>query len=118
MYRFRRQHEKNQTERTAEEKSRGEEAKEEEEVMETILLIATVGLLCVACFFLGARTAQKAVRGEEIAVPTFGNLHDSYKEKQQERREKEEAMREAEKLEAILQNMERYDGTPAGQQDI
>lgn len=86
--------------------------------METILTIATVGLLCVACFFIGARTAQKAVKGETITVPTPTTLRESYEEKQQERREKEEARKEAEKLEAILQNMERYDGTPAGQQDI
>lgn len=86
--------------------------------METILTIATVGLLCVACFFIGARTAQKAVKGEVIAVPTPATLRESYEEKQQERREKEEARKEAEKLETILQNMDRYDGTPAGQQDV
>lgn len=86
--------------------------------METIILIATVGLLNVACFFIGARTAQKAVRGEEITVPTPATLHESYKAKQEERREKEEAKMEAEKLDVILQNLDRYDGTPAGQQDV
>lgn len=86
--------------------------------METILTIATVGLLCVACFFIGARTAQKAVKGEVITIPTPADLQESRKEKQEERREREEAKREAEKLDAILQNLERYDGTPAGQQEV
>ena len=83
--------------------------------METIVLIAAVGLLNVACFLIGARTAQKAVKGEKIAPVNPIAIH---KEKQEERREKEEAKKEAEKLEAILQNLERYDGTTAGQQDI
>lgn len=82
--------------------------------METILLITAVGLLNAACFLIGARTARKAVRGEVITANPIA----VHKEKQEERREKEEAKKEAEKLEAILQNLERYDGTTAGQQDI
>ena len=86
--------------------------------MENILLIVTVGLMNVTCFFIGACTAQKAEHGKEITAPTPANLYASHKEKEQERREREEARKEAEKLDMILQNMERYDGTPAGQQDI
>lgn len=86
--------------------------------MENILLIATIGLLNVACFFIGACTVQKAGKGEEITAPTPANLYESHKEKEQERREKEEARKEAEKIEKILLNMERYDGTSAGQQDV
>lgn len=83
--------------------------------METIILIAAVGLMNVACFFIGARTAQKAAKGETIIPANPVAVH---KEIREERRAREEAKQEAEKLDMILQNLERYDGTSAGQQDI
>ena len=35
-----------------------------------------------------------------------------------EKKEKEEANKELEKLDKVLRNIERYDGTEAGQEDI
>ena len=84
--------------------------------METILLILAVGLICALCFILGAKVGQKVVRGEEIKTPDMSALNPI--KKYEEHREKKEAEKELEKLDVILKNIERYDGTEAGQEDV
>lgn len=84
--------------------------------METMLLVLEIGILCIVCFFIGARVGQKVVKGDEIKVPSISKLNpiNIYKEHQ----EKEETEKEKNKLETILRNVERYDGTDAGQEDV
>ena len=84
--------------------------------METMLLVLEIGILCIVCFFIGARVGQKVVKGDEIKVPSISKLNpiNIYKEHQ----EKEETEKEKNKLETILRNIERYDGTDAGQEDV
>jgi hypothetical protein len=84
--------------------------------METILLILVVSTLNIMCFFIGAKIIQTVSKGEEIKAPDLNKLNPMtiYKE----HKEKEEVNKEKEKLEAILRNIERYDGTEAGQEDI
>lgn len=84
--------------------------------METMLLVLEIGILCIVCFFIGARVGQKVVKGEEIKAPSISKLNpvNIYKEHQ----EKEETEKEKNKLETILRNIERYDGTDAGQEDV
>ena len=84
--------------------------------METILLILVVSTLNIACFFIGAKTAQTIARGETIKAPDLNKLNPMTIYKEHE--EKKEAEKEKNKLEAILKNIERYDGTEAGQEDI
>lgn len=87
-------------------------------MIEMIVGIVVIVLMVDVSFVLGAWTAQKATKNETISVPTPADLMETHKEKQQDRRAREEAAKEAERLEIILQNMERYDGTAVGQQDI
>jgi hypothetical protein len=84
--------------------------------METILLIGTVSILNIVCFFIGAKTAQTIAKGETIKAPDLNKLNPMtiYKE----HTEKKEVEKEKNKIEAILKNIERYDGTEAGQEDI
>ena len=81
-----------------------------------ILLIITVSVINIACFLIGAKLGN----GKEVSSPV--TIYREYKEKKEERieneREAEEARREIERLEAIERNIERYDGTGAGQEDI
>ena len=84
--------------------------------METILLVLVIGILCIVCFFIGARVGQKVVNGEEIKVPDISKLNPMNIKK--EREQKYEAEKEKNKLETILRNIERYDGTDAGQEDV
>ena len=81
--------------------------------METILTILVIGALCIVCFFVGSNLGQKVAKGEEIKAPTINpmQLHKNHLERKQVEDEKN-------KLEVILKNIERYDGTANGQEDV
>lgn len=79
----------------------------------TILIILTVGILNIGCFFIGAKVGQKAVKGEPIELPSLNPMK-AYRELQ----DRKQAEREADRLDTILQNIETYDGTSAGQKDV
>ena len=78
-----------------------------------VLLIATVGALCIVCFFIGAKVGQQASKGEEIKAPTLNPIKAI-----QEHQSKKAAEKEQSKLETIMQNIEKYDGTARGQEDV
>ena len=84
--------------------------------METILLVLIVGLISALNFFLGAKVGQKVVRGEEVETPKISALNPikMYNEHQ----DKKKAEEELSKIDTILKNIERYDGTEAGQEDV
>ena len=77
------------------------------------LLILTTGLLCIVCFALGAKVGQTVSKGEDIKLPTV-NPFEAYREHE----EKKQARMEQDKLNTIMQNIEKYDGTSAGQEDV
>lgn len=81
--------------------------------METIILIAIVGTLNIACFFIGAKVGQLVVKGEEVTLDV-PNPIEAYKE----HREKKEADREREYYDKVLRNIEKYDGTSYGQEEV
>jgi uroporphyrinogen-III decarboxylase len=82
--------------------------------METILLIAVIGTLNMACFFLGAKVGNTVANGKEIETPTIKSPLETYREHQDKKKAKEEQN----KLEVIMQNIERYDGTANHQTDV
>ena len=84
--------------------------------METILLIAVNGFFFSLCFILGAKVGQKVVRGEEIETPKISALNPL--KMYEEHKEKEAVKQEMDKLEVILNNIEKYDGTEKGQEDV
>jgi len=79
--------------------------------MEIIIAVLVTGALCIACFFIGAKVGQTASRGENIALPDIGKA-------KRELQERKEADKEQKRYNAILENIERYDGTASGQKDI
>ena len=81
--------------------------------METIILVLLMGGMNLLAFLIGARTAQKADKGEEIKLPSINPMQ-AYKE----HREQSEASKEQERLNTMLENINNYDGTPTGQKDI
>jgi hypothetical protein len=78
-----------------------------------ILLILTVGVLNVACFFIGAKVGQTVAKGEKIETPV-----EAVKNSIREHREHKEAERQQDKLDTIMRNIESYDGTGYGQEDV
>jgi hypothetical protein len=78
-----------------------------------IVLVLAVGAMCICCFFVGAKVGQTVSKGEDIKLPTV-NPMELYREHEQ----KKEAREEQERMEAILRNIEAYDGTAARQEDV
>lgn len=79
-----------------------------------ILLIAVVGTLNLACFFLGAKVGQTVAKGKDIEAPKIPSPVTAYKAHIATK----EAEVEKNRLDIILRNIERYDGTGNGQEDV
>ena len=78
-----------------------------------VLLLLVMGAVNITCFLIGARVGQKVTKGEDIELPTVNPM-----ELVQEHREKRAAQEERDKLDTILRNIESYDGTAYGQEDV
>lgn len=78
-----------------------------------ILLIAVVGTLNIACFFVGAKVGQMVQKGETIKAPTINPV-----KLYNEHIDKKEAEAEKNRLDVIMRNIEKYDGTGKGQEDV
>ena len=79
-----------------------------------ILLIAVVGTLNIVCFFIGAKVGQTVAKGKEIEAPKIPSPVTAYKTHIATK----EAEAEKNRLDVILRNIERYDGTGHGQEDV
>lgn len=80
-----------------------------------VLIILVVCIANILCFYIGARIGQKIIRDEEVTLP---NPVREVQEQVQEYREKRKAKEEQDRLDVILANADRYDGTGYGQQDV
>lgn len=85
--------------------------------MDILVLIASISILNYLWFNLGVKMTQKVSKGEEIETPELNPVK-AVNKVITEHREKEEAKAEKEKLETILRNIERYDGTSSHQEDV
>lgn len=81
--------------------------------MEAVLLLAVVGAMNVLCFLIGAKVGQTAFNGEKIELPSLNPM-----EAIREQQDKKQARKEQEKVDAILRNVEAYNGTSHGQEDV
>ena len=78
-----------------------------------VTLILAVGFVCMASFLMGAKVGQTVAKGEEIKTPTVNPV-----KVVQEHQAKKEAEMERHRMEVILNNIESYDGTAKGQNDV
>lgn len=78
-----------------------------------ILIVLATGTLCIVCFLIGAKVGQTVSKGEDIKTPNLNPLT-AYTE----HRVKKEAEMEQNRLDTILRNIEGYDGTSKGQEDV
>ena len=79
-----------------------------------ILLIAVVGTLNIVCFFVGAKVGQTVAKDKDIEVPKVSSPVTLYKA----HIDRKEAEAETNRLDVILRNIEAYDGTEKGQEDV
>ena len=78
------------------------------------ILIAVVGTLNIVCFFIGAKVGQTVAKGKEIELPKINSPVAAYKA----HIDRKEAEAEKNRLDTILRNIEAYDGTGKGQEDV
>ena len=78
-----------------------------------IALVFLVGIMNICCFTIGAVVGQKVSKGETIETPTV-NPMEAYRKREAKR----EAQKEQDKIDTILRNIEGYDGTGRGQEDV
>lgn len=81
--------------------------------MTEVLLLAITGLFNIICFVIGAKVGQTIVKGEKVETPNL-NPFKAYRENQA----RKVAEMKQDKLDTILRNIERYDGTSRGQEDV
>ncbi len=81
--------------------------------MDIVLLLAIASLSNIACFVIGAKVGQKVIKGESIETPTVNPLK-AYKEHQAQK----EAEIEKNKFDTIMRNIDNYDGTGYGQEEV
>ena len=77
------------------------------------LTILVTGALCVVCFTTGAKVGQKVSKGETIETPSVNPMK-VFREHQV----KKEAEMEQNRIDIIMKNIEAYDGTTRGQEDV
>lgn len=78
-----------------------------------VLLLAVMGAVNILCFMIGARVGQQTAKGEKVELPTINPL-----EAYREREAKKEAEKEQDKFDTILRNIENYDGSSRGQEEV
>ena len=78
-----------------------------------VITILAMGFVCMACFLLGAKLGQTVTKGESIKLPSLNPVQAVRDHKQ-----RREAEAEMDRFNTIMQNIDKYDGTSLGQEDI
>lgn len=82
------------------------------EMLEILTIIALTSFLNLCCFVVGAKVGQKVINKEEIKIlPSPLKAFGEYKEK-------EEYNKVQERYRVVSENIDNYNGTPYGQQDL
>jgi hypothetical protein len=82
-------------------------------MIETLLIIITVGAMCIISFAVGAKVGQRVSKGQPVEIPLPNPIRAI-----QEHKSAREAKQERDRYETIMRNIERYDGTSNGQEDV
>lgn len=77
------------------------------------LTLAVFGAVNLLCFVIGAKVGQTVAKDKEIKLPSLNPV-----EVVRGHREKSKAQAEQERIETIMQNIENYNGTSAGQREV
>ena len=77
------------------------------------LLLAIMGAVNILCFMVGAKVGQTVSKGEEVKLPTVDPL-----KAVREHLDRKEAEYEQNRIDTILRNIEAYNGTADGQEEV
>lgn len=78
-----------------------------------VLLMAVMAAANIVCFLIGAKVGQAVSKGEKVETPAVNPLK-AYREHQ----ERKEADKAQERINTILRNIDSYNGTESGQEDL
>lgn len=78
-----------------------------------ILLVIAVGAMCIGCFLIGAKVGQTVSKGETLELPS-ANPFEAHRKSEARKLAKEEQDR----IDKILRNVDNYDGTGRGQEEV
>lgn len=78
-----------------------------------VLLLAVMAASNILCFLVGARVGQKVTKGEEVELPKVNPM-----EAIRQIEARQEAQRVKNEVDTILRNIDRYDGTGLGQEEV
>lgn len=78
-----------------------------------LIAIVAMSALYMVCFFVGLKTGQNTA-GKGISIPTVKSPVKAIRERQ----EAKEADMEKHRMDIIMRNIEAYDGTGRGQEDV
>lgn len=81
--------------------------------MDIVWVLAIAGLTNIACFVIGAKVGQTVSKGDPIETPAVNPMK-AYREHQAQK----EAERERNRYDTILRNIDNYDGTSNGQEEV
>jgi hypothetical protein len=78
-----------------------------------VLIFAVFAASNILCFIVGAKVGQAVKTGKEVKLPEVNPVK-AYKE----HKVRKEQEKERDRMDIIMQNIERYDGTSNGQVDV
>ena len=78
--------------------------------MEVVTILA-MGFVCATCFLIGAKVGQTVAKGEPVEVPNPVKAVEDH-------RAKKEAEMAQSRIAIILRNIDNYDGTDHGQEEV
>ncbi len=78
-----------------------------------VFTIAIMSLTNILCFVIGAKVGQTIVKGERVEIPNLNPFKAI-----RESNARKVAEMEMDKMNTILRNVERYDGSGKGQEDV
>jgi hypothetical protein len=76
-----------------------------------VIQMAVMGAVNILCFMIGAKVGQAVSRGKEVELPSPAKAV-------REHKERKEADREKSKIDTILRNIDNYNGTAEGQEEV
>lgn len=78
-----------------------------------LLALAIFGAVNILCFVVGAKVGQAVTRGETVQMPSVNPV-----KAVKGLKARKEAEYKQSRIDTILRNVDSYDGTPYGQQEV
>ena len=86
-------------------------------MIDTIILVVSVGIMNILCFFIGAKIGQKVANNQSIEIPQLNPIK-AINNAISEHIDKKEKEAEEEYYKTLMYNIDHYSGDSLGQKDL